>query len=447
MSRPAQISVVTAAFNAELFLGRMISSLRDQTLQAWELVVIDDGSTDGTAALLAEVAQSDARVKVLSQPNAGAAAARNRGLGEATSDWVLFLDADDNLASDHLKRLYGRTRQEVDGVVCGYVRIDPDGRVTTTHRAPALIDGRFIDVTQGPPVILHSILLRRSLLDRIGGFDPTLKTNEDWDLWGRLARSGARLAREPRALAAYWATSGSLTRGGRRMVEDTATVLRRMAGPDPRVPNPDPRFAAGLPVRSVETRVLIAAVWSAAAAASVGEDGRLADLVGPVDDLSNDWKTLGDAVLDGLTVGSGVRHAGLLLRWPIFGDGLRSQLESLAVASGHSELADRLMQALELDVVRTAVVRKPILVGSSFAVPLQILRGRLPDIPDTATRALVKVAWFRPRSLGIFAIPPKSFHSHAAIVTGIARSIVDRVSHIFKRTLRLTAGSRVGHIG
>jgi hypothetical protein len=109
-----QLSVVIPVFNAERYLRRCLDSVLAQTLHDIEIICINDGSTDGSAAILAEYAAKDSRVRVLCQPeNAGQGAARNRGLEVANGEYVYFMDADDELAfADVLGRLVGEAARE-----------------------------------------------------------------------------------------------------------------------------------------------------------------------------------------------------------------------------------------------------------------------------------------------------------------------------------------------
>ena len=143
-----------------------------------------------------------------------------------------------------LRRLEAGERADV--ACCGYIRCDQAGRETERYPAPRLGDQPFRSIVGAPPTVIHGVVARRCILQAVGGFDPTLRTNEDWDLWLRVARSGARFAREPRRLAYYWNTGTSLTRDPVAMVRDVITVLDRARRPDPRVPDPQPDLAQGL---------------------------------------------------------------------------------------------------------------------------------------------------------------------------------------------------------
>jgi len=127
---PVKVSVIVAAYNAERTLERCIRSLLGQTMTEFEVLAVDDGSTDRTLAILEEFAREDGRVRPLSQPNGGPAAARSLGLSQAQGDYISFVDADDEVTSDCLSRLceaIGET--DADLAVCAHVRIKGDREI------------------------------------------------------------------------------------------------------------------------------------------------------------------------------------------------------------------------------------------------------------------------------------------------------------------------------
>ena len=113
------VSIIVPAYNAERWLPAAVRSVLAQTEQDWELVLVDDGSTDATPGLCDRYAASDARIRVEHTPNAGVSAARNHGLKLCRGQWILFLDADDVLHPDMLRiMLDAATRHKVDMVSC-----------------------------------------------------------------------------------------------------------------------------------------------------------------------------------------------------------------------------------------------------------------------------------------------------------------------------------------
>jgi len=106
------VSIVIPAYNSGETIGRTLNSLRAQQHARWEAIVVDDGSSDKTADIVAEVARGDRRIHLIKQPNAGAGAARNTGLAHAQGEWIIFLDADDTLSAGHLSRMLRAVRDD-----------------------------------------------------------------------------------------------------------------------------------------------------------------------------------------------------------------------------------------------------------------------------------------------------------------------------------------------
>ena len=124
-----KLSVVIPVYNGEAHLGDAVKCLQEQDFADWEAVVVDDGSTDGTPRLVDELAQKDARIRVVHQPNGGVSVARNRGLDEARGDWIVWLDADDAYVPGALRRIAALADASAD---CNclqfpYNIIQPDG--------------------------------------------------------------------------------------------------------------------------------------------------------------------------------------------------------------------------------------------------------------------------------------------------------------------------------
>lgn len=189
--RPARplVSVVLPTRNRERRLKRALGSVFRQTLEDFELIVVDDASTDGTADLLRRTAARDARVRTLTIPDrVGAAVARNRAIEAARAPWVAFLDDDDEWLPRKLERQIAALRDGgADFAYSPFVYVEASGRervlgvVDVGGKDPrsALLGGNFIGQS--------SVVVRRAPLLEVGGFDPALPRLQDWDLWVRLA--------------------------------------------------------------------------------------------------------------------------------------------------------------------------------------------------------------------------------------------------------------------
>ena len=211
------VSVVIPVYNGERFLRESLESVFAQTFQDYEIVCVDDGSTDGSCALLK---QYDERLRVIQQANAGQSAARNVGVRQATGSFVAFLDQDDRWYPSKLVQQVAVLSAEPDVVLvhCNYDRMDGDGRVLVARaalveRASALASplGRLI----GEALVFPSaMMVRRDVFQRVGGFDPELRGFEDFDLIARLIRQGRFVLLNESGMA-YRLHAGGFSRAGK----------------------------------------------------------------------------------------------------------------------------------------------------------------------------------------------------------------------------------------
>jgi glycosyltransferase involved in cell wall biosynthesis len=186
MTAPA-VSVVIPVYNAAAYLPAAVESVLGQSFKDTELIVVDDGSTDGTPEVLS---QYGPRVRYLRQDNRGVAEARNRGIAQSRGRYVAFLDADDTWVLEKLDRQIGALAGAVEYRACygAYAACDEQLQPLAVQRSvrlgSALEDLLLRGNVVGNP---GSVLCERSLLAVIGGFDPELGQCADWDMWIRLA--------------------------------------------------------------------------------------------------------------------------------------------------------------------------------------------------------------------------------------------------------------------
>jgi glycosyltransferase involved in cell wall biosynthesis len=193
---PPMFSVVIPTHQSREFLLAALASVRAQTLADFEVVVVDNGSTDGSEAAVA--ALGDARIRCRWQEDSGLPAdSRNRGVALARGEWIAFLDADDLWAPGKLARVAAAIAADpsVDALCHAVREIDAAGRVTGA-RAYALDARPVADQLQyrGNFLTTSAMVVRRAALEAAGGFDtrPEYFTVEDFDLWLRLAEAGRR---------------------------------------------------------------------------------------------------------------------------------------------------------------------------------------------------------------------------------------------------------------
>lgn len=198
------VAVVIPCYNAEATLARTIDSVLAQPGPAAEIIVVDDGSSDGSVA--AAQAFGD-RVTVLTGQNGGACMARNRGMRATSAEFVLFLDADDEIAGDHLGA--GATIAEAAGADIVFTAMIQRNATRILEVRDALAEHLdceylFANWLLGIQVNPSAILWRRSFVERIGGWDERVKLQQDGDLVMRAFLNRARLAHNPRGYGIYY---------------------------------------------------------------------------------------------------------------------------------------------------------------------------------------------------------------------------------------------------
>ena len=190
------ISIIVPVYNAEAFLPRCIESVQSQSLANWELLLVDDGSTDGSAAVCRQFAESDQRIRLLQKPNGGASSAKNHGIGHASGEWLIFLDSDDFWTEPTaLQRLLETARLTDADIVRGdYLAVDPEGNplpaIGLHNSRPelagkSLTPGEFLrDIIAGEFFFVLS-LIRRAALNGLR-FDTSRIFLEDMKLYVEL---------------------------------------------------------------------------------------------------------------------------------------------------------------------------------------------------------------------------------------------------------------------
>lgn len=231
-ARPAKTgtaSVIIPTYNHAAYLGDAVMSVLRQTYDRIEIIVVDDGSTDGTAEVVAGFGD---RVRYIWQENQGLSAARNAGIRAARGEYIALLDADDMYEPAFLGTMVDLMESAgADGVFCGYRFVDDADRPLPQHEArpvPAgelyrlLLDGNFL--------VPESMLVRRRCYEGAGLFDESLRACEDWDMWLRLARDYT-IVGTGKILTRHRVLAGSMSTDPVRMLENRLAVLEAHLGP------------------------------------------------------------------------------------------------------------------------------------------------------------------------------------------------------------------------
>jgi len=171
------------------YVGAAVQSVIDQTRSDWELILVDDGSTDGSVEVIEKLAAGDDRITVIQQPNAGPAAARNTALAVAKGQWLTYIDSDDVWLVDALANYADSIAANPEATfIYGFRhRLNPDATITE-------LEGEFQDAPTGAPELFGRMYLshlcvcyRRELIDAAGPYDSALRSCEDYELYLRMS--------------------------------------------------------------------------------------------------------------------------------------------------------------------------------------------------------------------------------------------------------------------
>ena len=210
----ALVSVVMPCYNAAAYLEQAVASALGQSHGNVELVLVDDGSTDGSVTIGQRLASRYAgRITLLRTAHLGPYPARNAGLRRIRGDFVAFLDADDWWEPTALEKLHaGLTSADADIAYCGWQNVG-EGVHSAPHVPPAYeTDDPVAHFIRTCPWPIHGALLRRSLVDRLGGFSERHFASMDYDFWLRALGLTRRIVRVPEVLAYYrWHGAGQVS--------------------------------------------------------------------------------------------------------------------------------------------------------------------------------------------------------------------------------------------
>lgn len=223
------VTVVMCAYNSTPTIGAAVSSLLTQTYQNWELIVVDDGSTDGTAGIVSSC--DDSRVRLLGQENAGPASARNYGIRESSGELIAFVDSDDILFEGYLAAALEVWLTSRGIVSCNAYKLLADGIHWGRTRHPGVFPPKSVQrlaLMQSNYVAAMS-MFPSSLIRQVGYLDESLWVAEDWEFWLRAVLSGYRVDRQPRPLALLRRSGRSLSTDRARMYRGENEVLTRIA--------------------------------------------------------------------------------------------------------------------------------------------------------------------------------------------------------------------------
>ena len=231
------LSIIIPCFNQATFLPDCLDSILQQSFPSWEAIIVNDGSLDETSNVAKSYCLKDSRIKLIEKNNGGLSSARNFGIEQSSGEWLLFLDADDMLIGNHLNEVFQiiSSKHQVNLIQTGYCHMNEDGVQILHSVLPSRNTELLPDILTHNIGPVHTIIIRRSIVIQLQGFDETLNSCEDWDLWIRVAKFGIKKETFDKVLVGYRLASNSMSRNAERMYLALKTVANRAIKKDSRL--------------------------------------------------------------------------------------------------------------------------------------------------------------------------------------------------------------------
>ena len=241
INHPPAISVILPVYNAEAYVREAVESILNQTFTDFECIIINDGSTDGSGAILRELAARDARIVLVEQSNEGLVSALNKGLEMARADLIARMDADDVSMPERFALQHARMVQDPELAVLGSFmhNMDKEGNISHLVESPITPKETARCMECGCSVHHATVMMRREAVLQAGGYRKAFSHAEDYDLWLRMIDPGCAIASLPQPLYnRRW--HGANVSSVYREVQGRNTILARLAHRMRKAGLPDP---------------------------------------------------------------------------------------------------------------------------------------------------------------------------------------------------------------
>ena len=230
MNHSPAISVILPVYNAEAYVREAVESILAQSFTDFELIAINDGSTDGSGAILRELAARDTRIVLVERPNGGLVSALNDGIEMARADLIARMDADDVSMPERFALQHARMMEDPELAVLGsFARVmDKDGDIIHLGKYPLTPKAAARCLERGCPVIHPTVMMRRDAVLKVGGYRKAFSHAEDYDLWLRMSDLGYAIANLPQPLLNYREHDANVSVTHRK-TQVRSTILARIA--------------------------------------------------------------------------------------------------------------------------------------------------------------------------------------------------------------------------
>ncbi len=225
------VSIVVPAYNAARYLKQTLESILSQTYRNFEIIVVDDGSTDDTPCIAQQFGNA---IRYIRQPNRGLSAARNTAIKNARAEVIALLDSDDLWEPQFLERMIHllNIHPEAAGVYCGFQYINSKGEVVGKPSLKIVPPESFHStmVNDGNWLAPCAVIFRRQLAEKVGLFDESLHAVEDWDLWIRMSECAPFVGLQE-ALVKYRRHENNMSKDPDRMITAINQLTEKRYGP------------------------------------------------------------------------------------------------------------------------------------------------------------------------------------------------------------------------
>lgn len=241
MNLTPAISVILPVYNGEAYIREAIESILKQTFSNFELIIINDGSSDNSGKILHDLAASDSRIVLIERQNTGLVTTLNEGIEKARGEFIARMDADDVAMPERFALQHARMVAEPElGVLGSFIKIiDKFGCFIRLGDYPVtpIETARFLE--HGCPVAHPTVMMRREAVLKAGGYRKAFSHCEDYDLWLRISELGYRIANLPEALLNY-RMHGANVSAVHREAQEIGSVVARLAHRVRKAGLPDP---------------------------------------------------------------------------------------------------------------------------------------------------------------------------------------------------------------
>ncbi len=216
------VSIIMPVYNMEEFLAETLDSVLSTTYPSLEVVLVDDGSKDSSLKIAEKYATRDARLKVYTQPNAGACTARNHAIREAKGEFILPVDGDNLISSDFVELAVAEIQKDSEVMV-----VAPRTNFFGDRSGEWILPPFSLNLLARKNLMDTTALFRRSDWVRVGGYCDELMTREDWDFWISMLKDGGKVVRLNKIVFFYRRRAGSKRIRGRKLHKHVIDMLNR----------------------------------------------------------------------------------------------------------------------------------------------------------------------------------------------------------------------------